>query len=44
MKSRVSRARKELASLLSISPPDYFEADAVFSAAIARGDRVPSPM
>lgn len=42
MKSRVSRARKELASLLSVSPADYLEADAVFSAAIANGERVAS--
>jgi RNA polymerase sigma-70 factor (ECF subfamily) len=42
MKSRVSRARRELAGMLSISPPDYFEVDAVFSAAIASGDRVAS--
>jgi hypothetical protein len=40
MKSRVSRARKELASLLSVSPADYFEVDAVFSAAVASGERV----
>ena len=40
IKSRVSRARRELARMLSIYPRDYFEADAVFSAAIASGDRV----
>jgi RNA polymerase sigma-70 factor (ECF subfamily) len=40
MKSRVSRARKELAGMLSISPADYFEADAVFSAAMASRERV----
>jgi RNA polymerase sigma-70 factor (ECF subfamily) len=44
MKSRVSRARKELASMLSTSPADYFEADAVFSAAIANGERVASQL
>jgi RNA polymerase sigma-70 factor (ECF subfamily) len=44
MKSRVSRARKELASLLSMSPAGYFEADAVFSAAIASGDRFASQL
>jgi RNA polymerase sigma-70 factor, ECF subfamily len=42
MKSRVSRARKELASMLSSSPADYFAADAIFSAAVASGERVAS--
>jgi hypothetical protein len=44
MKSRVSRARKELAGMLSISPAHYFAADAVFSAAIASREQVaPQP-
>jgi RNA polymerase sigma-70 factor (ECF subfamily) len=42
VKSRVNRARTELARMLSIGGPDDFEADAVFSAAIASVDRVPA--
>lgn len=40
IKSRVNRAREELLQMLSIHRPDYFEGDAVFSAAIGSGDRV----
>jgi RNA polymerase sigma-70 factor, ECF subfamily len=42
VKSRVNRARTELARMLSIDGPEDFEADAVFSAAIASADRVPA--
>ena len=42
VKSRVNRARSELARMLSIDGPEDFEADAVFSAAIASADRVPA--
>jgi RNA polymerase sigma-70 factor (ECF subfamily) len=42
VKSRVNRARSELARMLSIDGPEDFEADAVFSAAMASADRVPA--
>jgi RNA polymerase sigma-70 factor, ECF subfamily len=42
VKSRVNRARTELARMLSIDGPEDFEADAVFSAAIGSVDRVPA--
>ncbi len=42
VKSRVNRARTELARMLSIDGPEYFEADAVFSAVVGSGDRVPT--
>jgi RNA polymerase sigma-70 factor, ECF subfamily len=42
VKSRVNRARTELARMLSIDGPEDFEADAVFSAAVASADRVPA--
>ena len=42
VKSRVNRARSELARLLSIVGPEDFKADAVFSAAIGSGGRVPT--
>jgi RNA polymerase sigma-70 factor (ECF subfamily) len=38
VKSRVNRARAELARMLSIDGPGLFEEDAVFSAVIASGD------
>jgi len=39
IKSRVNRARAELAQLLSIDGPDDFEEDRVIAAVVARGDR-----
>ena len=39
IKSRVNRARAELAQLLSIEGPDDFEEDRVIAAVVARGDR-----
>lgn len=39
IKSRVNRARTELAHLLSIEGPDDFEEDRVIAAVIASGDR-----
>jgi RNA polymerase sigma-70 factor (ECF subfamily) len=42
VKSRVNRARSELARMLSLDGPEDFEADAVFSAAIGSVDRVPA--
>ena len=38
IKSRVNRARAELAQLLSIEGPDDFEEDRVIAAVVARGD------
>ena len=40
MKSRVNRARAELARMLSIDGPELFEEDPVFNAVISSGDRV----
>ena len=40
IKSRVNRARAELAQLLSIEGPEDFEEDRVIAAVIASGDRV----
>jgi RNA polymerase sigma-70 factor, ECF subfamily len=42
VKSRMNRARAELARMLSIDGPEDFEADAVFSAAMTSADRVPA--
>jgi len=39
VKSRVNRARTELARMLSMEGPKHFAADAVFSAAINSGER-----
>jgi RNA polymerase sigma-70 factor, ECF subfamily len=39
IKSRVNRARAELAQLLSIEGPDDFEEDRVIAAVVARRDR-----
>ena len=39
IKSRVNRARTELAHLLSIEGPEDFEEDRVIAAVIASGDR-----
>jgi RNA polymerase sigma-70 factor, ECF subfamily len=39
IKSRVNRARAELAQLLSIDGPDDFEEDRVIAAVVARRDR-----
>ena len=43
VKCRVNRARAELARLLSVEGPEYFEADPIFSAAIPSGYRVSVP-
>ncbi|HET7256248.1 MAG TPA: sigma factor-like helix-turn-helix DNA-binding protein, partial [Xanthobacteraceae bacterium] len=40
IKSRVNRARAELAQLLSIEGPEDFEEDRVIAAVVAGGDRV----
>jgi RNA polymerase sigma-70 factor (ECF subfamily) len=40
VKSRVNRARAELARMLSIDGPELFEEDPVFNAVISSGDRV----
>jgi RNA polymerase sigma-70 factor (ECF subfamily) len=40
IKSRVYRARAELAQLLSIEGPEDFEEDRVIAAVVAGGDRV----
>jgi RNA polymerase sigma-70 factor, ECF subfamily len=42
VKSRVNRARTELARMLSMEGPEHFQADAVFSAAIGSGERAPT--
>ena len=44
VKSRMNRARAELAHMLSIDGPEDFESDAVFSAAMASADRVPAQL
>ena len=41
VKSRVNRARTELARMLSMEGPEHFQADAVFSAAIGSGECAP---
>jgi len=40
MKSRVNRARLELAQLLSIEGPEDFDEDPIINAAIMGGDRL----
>jgi RNA polymerase sigma-70 factor (ECF subfamily) len=42
VKSRVNRARTELARMLSMEGSEHFQADAVFSAAIGSGERAPT--
>jgi RNA polymerase sigma-70 factor, ECF subfamily len=41
IKSRVNRARNELARMLAIDGPGHFEADPVFSAVVESGNRLP---